>query len=235
MISESKPLFLKAIENMKLESMKEGVNQIIRCTVCGKTQETDKLVFEDMKYKNTICFKCSSKEMSEKLLILFNQKVRPIYRTDKLKMCDNKELEKTVRAIIFGGFGTGKTWLSYSLAKKLYVFQKIKSFEITTEFSMIEDIKAGMMDGSKRQITDKYESTDFLVVDEVGKINDSEYNKAHLFDILNTRHEYNKRTILICNAKSKSELPSILPTAILDRYRECIIELDGKSKRYADE
>ena len=79
----------------------------------------------------------------------------------------------------------------------------------------------------------QYKEIDLLILDEAGKNNDSDFNKAQLFGILNHRYDWEKKTILICNAKTKEEIRELLPTATLDRFRECVVEMNGSSKRYA--
>ncbi|MCP4354464.1 MAG: ATP-binding protein, partial [Proteobacteria bacterium] len=80
---------------------------------------------------------------------------------------------------------------------------------------------------------ESFKNVDLLIVDEMGKNNDSDFNKAQIFEILNHRYDWEKKTILICNCEEKKELYEILSHAILDRFREEIILMDGVSKRYA--
>ncbi len=161
---------------------------------------------------------------------LFYSRVPPRYRDILDPKHDN--LVKSTCGIIYGGFGTGKTWEAYAVAKKLLFTGKITSFEFKTEIGLLNELKAGFNDGTFNSRVDRFKKTDLLIVDEVGKSNDSDFNKANLFEILNNRYDWMKKTILICNATEKEELYNIMPTAILDRFRECVILMDGKSLRY---
>lgn len=135
-------------------------------------------------------------------------------------------------SILWGGFGTGKTYSSYALGKELFLKGEIKEFRLITEIGLINDIKAGFSDGSFDSRVNRLKQIDLLIIDEVGKSNETEFNKAQLFEILNHRYNWMKRTVLICNAEQKEELFGIIPTAILDRFRENVIHMDGKSRRY---
>jgi DNA replication protein DnaC len=135
-------------------------------------------------------------------------------------------------SIMYGGFGTGKTWEAYSIARKLYLEGIVNNFELVTEIGLLNELKAGFNDGSFNERVSKYKNIDLLIVDEIGKSNDTDFNKSLLFEILNHRYDWLKKTILICNAKEKKELFDLMPTATIDRFRECIVFMDGKSRRY---
>jgi DNA replication protein DnaC len=135
-------------------------------------------------------------------------------------------------SIIFGNYGTGKTWLAYSLVKELKDANDIEDFELLTEVALISSIKAGFKDNTADKILEHYQTIDLLVVDEMGKSNDTEFTKSQLFEILNYRYNWMKRTVLICNAVDKSELSQILNPGIYDRYRGNIVEMTGATRRH---
>jgi DNA replication protein DnaC len=143
-----------------------------------------------------------------------------------------ENLKTSICTILYGGFGTGKTWASYSLIKSLLVSGEIKNFKFLTEVGLINEIKAGFSDGTFSSRMKALEEVDLLVVDEIGKSNDTDFNKAQLFEILNNRYNWMRRTVLICNAQDKEQVKQIIPTATLDRYRENVIHMEGKSRRY---
>ena len=199
--------------------VKEGSNAYIEseCRACMKKREEE----EDSKRIQLI---------KQKKLEEFDLSLPPRYR-GKIQDPINRELLKSESSIICGEFGTGKTWEAYSIARKLFETGEIKSFELVTEVRLLNDLKSDF-DYMQRKI-DKYSNMDLLIIDEAGKNNDSDFNKAQLFDILNHRYDWEKKTILITNVKTKEDLFKILPTAILDRFRECVIEMKGKSLRYS--
>ena len=142
------------------------------------------------------------------------------------------QMKDAICSIIWGGFGTGKTWAAYALVKELLISGEIKSFRVLTEVGLINEIKAGFTDGTFNNRMKDLETVDLLVVDEIGKSNDTDFNKAQLFEILNNRYNWMRRTVLICNADTKDKVKEIIPTATLDRFREVVIEMSGKSRRY---
>lgn len=183
-------------------------------------------------YIEGVCSDCLQKEREAKKLEQFYENIPPRYR-NKLKDPIHAELEKAICSIVWGGFGTGKTWECYSLIKKMITTNQIKTFKLITEIDLLNDLKASF-DNMQWKI-DNYKKIDLLILDEAGKNNDSDFNKAQLFGILNHRYDWEKKTILICNAKSKQEIRELLPTATLDRFRECVVEMNGSSKRYKGE
>lgn len=229
----------RRLREQKERLKNEGVKKILICD-CGKEKETNEIVLPENRIEKRKCSDCLDAEKKQELItrknILlkqFNEMVPSRYQFiehepgDKLKKSDN--------AILFGGFGTGKTWEAYSLIQSLFVREIVKNWQMVTELSMLNDIKSGLSDNTFDSKVEKYKSTDLLIIDEMGKANGTEFNKAQIFDILNYRYDWEKRTILICNAEEKNELYEILNPAVLDRFRSCLVHFDGKSRRPSDE
>ena len=123
--------------------------------------------------------------------------------------------------ILWGNFGTGKTWAMYGAALEFP-----GSWEIKTEFSLIQDIRFG-----ESNRLEYYKRVGFLGVDEFGKINETGLSRAAIFEILNYRYEWEMETLIIVNAKTKDEVREIIPADILDRYRANVLEFKGRSRR----
>lgn len=214
---------------------------ILRCK-CGEEwqNERSKVKEGSSPYIDWECRACESKNVSikneerkqnaaAKRLQMLDETLPPRFR-GKLKDPVNDKLLDATCSIIHGDFGSGKTWEAYSVARKLLELSLIKKFKLVTEVSLLNDLKDNFdYMGSKIEY---YKNLELLIVDEAGKNQDSVFNKAQLFDILNHRYEWEKKTILICNTKKKEDLYNLFPTAILDRFRECIVEMNGNSKRY---
>lgn len=188
------------------------------CRDCNFEHEKKRLEFE-------------KKEATKKILTKFDNSLPPRYR-GKIKSPKNKILLNSTCSIIWGEFGTGKTWEAYAVGKELICTDQIKTFKLITEVDILNDLKDGF-DSMQSKIK-HYKDLDLLVIDESGKNNDSDFNKSQLFGILNYRYDWMKKTILICNAKDKKEVMNLLPTATIDRFRECVIEMKGKSLRYKE-
>lgn len=199
------------------ETLEEvGVNMFLVCPKCGKRRETETIVWPEEREVKTLCSVCRIGIPSR-----YAHVKEPEFLTDK-KL-----------SIFWGGFGTGKTHEAWSQIKSLMLKRDIRAYCFYTEIGLINHLKAGFDSNNFDWRLKSIEKVDFLVIDEVGKSNDSDFNKSQLFEILNTRYNNEKRTILISNAQSKAELAEIIPHAILDRFREQIVEFSGKSRRYS--
>ncbi len=209
---------------------------------CGKEWESNLGKYQEgcYPYCEDECKDCrDTREAKEKkqrkeayqrqLVAEFDEKIPPRYR-GKLTTPINEILITSTCSIIWGGFGTGKTWEAYTVAKELMRSSEIKTFELMTEVDLLNSLKDNFDDMHYK--ISKYKNIDLLILDEAGKNNDSDFNKAQLFGILNHRYDWEKKTILICNAKTKEEIRELLPTATLDRFRECVVEMTGQSRRY---
>lgn len=142
-----------------------------------------------------------------------------------------EKLPESECTVLYGGYGTGKTWAAYSIARKMFIEAEISDFEIVTQAGLLREIKAGFTDNSFDERVNKFLKTGLLVVDEMGKNDDTDFNKAQLFDIINNRYDWMRPTILICNCDDKDKIPGILGLAIADRFRGNTIKMSGTSKR----
>ncbi len=228
----------------------EGIPQILRCPNCMKTEETEIIVMPDFKFKDYYCESCLEEKEKEDLQEQKKKEQKKVadLRSDRQRdfleklppryygIMDSKKSESENNSsctIFYGGFGTGKTWRAYKIAYDLYLSSKIDGYKHITEVGMINEIKAGFNNNTFDSRVESFKNVDLLIVDEMGKNNDSDFNKAQIFEILNHRYDWEKKTILICNCEEKKELYEILSDAILDRFREEIILMDGESRRYA--
>lgn len=208
---------------------------------CGEEWEDSLATYQEDCYPYLIkqCSECYKKdrEILKKKEIDHKERLRieqfyeslPTRYRHKLTTVQHEELLSCSCGILWGTFGTGKTWESYTMVMKLFLSGEIKTWKLITEMDLIISLRD--FDTLENRL-DRYKNLDLLIIDETGKSNETDYNKAQLFSILNHRYEWEKKTILICNAKTRDEIRGLIPTAILDRYRECVIEMTGKSQRY---
>jgi len=238
--------FLSAKHGVNDEAIKEfnKIETELTTNVCNcGTEWTDRYSIHQKgcyPYQSKVCRECHVKQQAiedqkeseykrKRLSEKFENEIPPRYR-GKLTSPINKKLLTANCAIIFGDFGTGKTWEAYTVAKEMFNNEDIKSFKMITEVGLLNELKADF--DSMAWNINHYENLDLLIIDESGKNNDSQFNKAQLYEILNHRYDWERKTILICNATTKQELIDLFPTATLDRFRECVVEMNGKSKRY---
>lgn len=110
--------------------------------------------------------------------------------------------------VLTGQFGTGKTLLMSILASRLsydYGFQVyyINAVELVNE---VKDSFNQVCKITTKNVLDKYCSSDFLFIDDIDKINSTDYVRELMYSIVNSRYE--------------SELPLVIssnnPVEILD-------------------
>jgi DNA replication protein DnaC len=142
------------------------------------------------------------------------------------------KLLSSQRSVIYGPYGTGKTWLGYSIAKELYVSGEVSDFTIQREREIYNNMLA--YQNNPARYKELYYEPDLLVIDEFGKNSQSDASASQIFNIIDYRYDWKKRTILICNAKDADELRKIVPQAIQDRFIGSTHLLAGKSRRVAE-
>lgn len=122
-------------------------------------------------------------------------------------------------AIFVGKVGTGKTHLAIGIALSIMLQQRSALF--VTVQRLIRRVKDSWhtKEETESQVVDVFASPDLLVLDEVGVQFGSEFEKQVLFDVLNTRYENRKPSILLSNIP-KEQLSDYLGERVTDRLRE---------------
>tara|TARA_R100000231_G_scaffold804_1_gene1464 strand:- start:34 stop:807 length:774 start_codon:yes stop_codon:yes gene_type:complete len=122
-------------------------------------------------------------------------------------------------AIFVGKPGTGKTHLAIGIA--LAVMQQKRSPLFVTVQRLIRRVKDSWhtKNETESQVVEVYASPDLLILDEVGVQFGSEFEKQVLFDVLNTRYENRKPSILLSNIP-REQLADYLGERVTDRLRE---------------
>lgn len=147
--------------------------------------------------------------------------------------------------LFHGANGTGKTHLAYALANK-YLDEYIKenqllnaffeqvvgitSIDLSLQFQKSKRFESE--DGCEIDVQRYYRSIEFLIIDEIGRTNKSEYFNDILFSIIDYRLKYGKHTILISNlseASVKAELGAGLSDRVFNLFTVC--EFDWGSYR----
>lgn len=128
---------------------------------------------------------------------------------------------ETGRSCAFTGApGTGKTRLACSVLA--HVTDKGGTGFYTTSMNLlgrIKDTYNQKATETEREVVEFFRSLDLLVIDEVGKQTDSNYDQSQLFRILDLRYQHMKPTILVANF-SKDGLEKFLSGPVVDRLRE---------------
>lgn len=149
-----------------------------------------------------------------------NPSERLIMSSVKNMCCDYAEnfSSESPNLLFYGGTGLGKTFLSSCIAKKVMdkgasVFYQ-SAYKI---FSMFDKIK---FDGEKDELikfhTDNAYDVDLLIIDDLGTEFITSYTAEVLFDLVNTRLNTGKKTIINTNL-GPEELEKIYSSRITSR------------------
>lgn len=137
--------------------------------------------------------------------------------------------------VMCGKPGTGKNHLALAIAR--YVISEHQSPVIfTTALKISREFKSTWSKTATRTEDDvirHFTSPDLLIIDEVGVQFGSEAEKMIMFEIINTRYERLKPTILISNLP-KDELTQFIGERVIDRMNDgggCTISFTWESYR----
>jgi len=129
-------------------------------------------------------------------------------------------LESGTCLVLAGNSGTGKTHLATS------VLNQIAERNFSAIFSSVSEILRRLRDSynqsgeTESEIYELYTKPDLLVIDEVGvSIGDIKKRQTMLFDLINSRYNNLKPTILISNLNIKG-INKELGTRMFDRLQE---------------
>lgn len=136
--------------------------------------------------------------------------------------------------VFCGKPGTGKNHLACAIANSVIEQHQAKAM-ISTALRIARDVKSSWGSGGKSeaQALKNYTDKDLLIIDEIGVQFGSDAEKIILFEIINTRYEQMKPTILISNL-SAPELANYIGERVLDRMMEgqgAIVAFDWDSYR----
>lgn len=145
-----------------------------------------------------------------------------------------EKLASGASLVLTGGPGTGKTHLACAIANAV-MRENLAVCTFGTVASMLRHIKSTYSKDSQRNEQDAINDLiepDLLVLDEVGVQVGSEHEKLLMFEVLNSRYQELKPTILISNLDA-GELEEFLGQRVMDRYRECgsVLAFDWASHR----
>jgi len=125
-----------------------------------------------------------------------------------------------VSLILCGGPGTGKTHLGCGVANEL--LRQGFTALYTTATGLVRDIRATWAKDSERteiEVLKAFIAPDLLIIDEIGVQAGSADEKIRLFDVINSRYEQVKPTLIISNLDVRGVCEYLGERAI-DRLRE---------------
>lgn len=125
-----------------------------------------------------------------------------------------------VSIALVGERGNGKTQLAVELMRA--ATRQLKSCLFTTAMSFFIAVKSSYRrdaEDTEQEIMSEFGAPKLLVIDEIGKRSDTEWENNMLFELLNRRYNAMTDTILICN-KAKAEFETYIGPSIASRMNE---------------
>lgn len=130
------------------------------------------------------------------------------------------ELGKGLLIAVAGGRGTGKTQMAASLMK--HCTDCLRPALYTTAIRFFMRMKTAYKKDSEKteeQILNEYRKPSLLVIDEIGKRADTEWENNLLFELINSRYGDLTDTLLIDN-RSKEEQAKAIGDSLVSRINE---------------
>lgn len=132
-----------------------------------------------------------------------------------------ERLQKGGGLVMCGKPGTGKNHLALAIARHA-ITEHQSSAVFTTALKIAREYKSTWSKGSSRtedEVIRYFTKPDLLIIDEVGVQFGSDAEKLIMFEIINTRYERMKPTILISN-QTREELSAFIGERVLDRMSD---------------
>lgn len=139
--------------------------------------------------------------------------------------------------ILIGNFGTGKTLLMSILAN-LIVYEKGLTAKYINSVELINKIQDTYSNNDKKRTTlsviNEYRNADFLLIDDLDKINATADARKLIYSIVNDRYDRQFPTIISANSSIEILDAEYFGEAVISRLIEnsTLIQFAQKNKRY---
>ncbi len=146
--------------------------------------------------------------------------------------CEKRVSDKGFVALL-GERGLGKTQLAVEVMRAHWALKQNVRF-VTADDFFIHIRKSYGLSATvhEDEVMKEYTRPDLLVIDEVGKRAETDWENQRFFSLMNKRYNDMKATILIANRKA-SEFDAAVGDSIASRFNECggIIECTWETFR----
>lgn len=226
---------------IKLPSRPTDCPECLRDELIGL--QAEKIKIDDASRKRNIEFLLNNLAIPDRFASCTLQNYEPVNDDAKkaLRVCQayaNKwpeRLQKGGGLVMCGKPGTGKNHLALAIARHA-ITEHQSSAVFTTALKIAREYKSTWYKTSSRtedEVIRYFTKPDLLIIDEVGVQFGSDAEKLIMFEIINTRYERMKPTILISN-QSKEELAAFIGERVIDRMNDgggCTLAFTWESYR----
>lgn len=204
-----------------------------RCPGCLRDElielQAEKIRIDEASRRRNIEMLMEELDIPSRFLFCTLQNYEPVNDDAKrvLKVCQayaNRWPERLMKGgglVMCGKPGTGKNHLAFGIAR-VAIEEHQSSAAFTTALKIAREYKSTWSKGSTRTEDDvirSFTKPDLLIIDEVGVQFGSDAEKLIMFEIINTRYERMKPTILISN-QTKDELSAFIGERVIDRMND---------------
>jgi len=123
--------------------------------------------------------------------------------------------------MLLGNVGTGKTHLAAAIGNHLVREFSLAALYVTAG-SVIRHVKSSFDRDTSHNEVQAYQlfaTPDLLILDEIGVQNATEFERTVMFELINSRYEAMKPTVVISN-RGRDELATYMGDRVVDRLRE---------------
>lgn len=119
--------------------------------------------------------------------------------------------------LLYGNVGTGKTRLATSIVKG---WEGVGYYITAREYTrLIRSSYSGASQFTEQDVIDRFTDYSVLVIDEIGKQFATDNERFAIFDLINSRYNEMKPTVLVSNM-SIGDIEDFLGKATIDRIKE---------------
>jgi len=131
------------------------------------------------------------------------------------------EDRKPLFAFVLGAYGCGKTYLLS--ASVLHAHSRRMTAIYATAVDALGAIKRGFRDDTAEGVIGALATVELLALDEVDRVNTTEWTQSTLFQILDRRYREDRVTVMVANVRP-AKLPGYLHSRALDARKGGIFE-----------